>query len=52
MMSRLIGEIKKKYIFYFFELSPFADLDFDTMISRRTLTASGFKLSQLIKDDE
>ena len=46
--------IKKKVILFFFELSPFADLDFKICnhdISK-TITARSFKLCQLIEDDE
>ena len=54
MMSRLIGENLKKSYFIIFELSPFADLDFEICnhdISK-TITARSFKLGQLIEDDE
>ena len=41
MMRKLIGENKKKSYFIFFELSPFADKDFENlyvnMISRKVL---------------
>ena len=30
-MSRSIGENLKKVIFFFFELSPYADLDFENL---------------------
>ena len=53
-MSRSIGENLKKSYFVFFELSPFADLDFENCnhdISQ-TITARIFKLGQLIKNDE
>ena len=43
-------KLKKSY-FIFFELSPFADLDFENFISK-TITARSFKLGQLIEDDE
>ena len=33
MMSRSIGENLKKSYFIFFELSPFADLDFENLYS-------------------
>ena len=53
MMSRSIGENKKKVILFFFELSPFAALDFE--ISNhdilKTITARSFKLGNLIEDD-
>ena len=55
MMSRSIGENLKKSDYIFFELFPFADLDFKKfviMISRKILTARIFKLGQLIEDDE
>ena len=54
MMSRSIGENLKKSYFIFFELSPFADLDFEICnhdISK-TITARSFKLGQLIEDDK
>ena len=54
MMSRSIGEILKNSYFMFFELSPFADLDFENCnhdISK-TITARSFKLCQLIEVDE
>ena len=54
MMSRLICENEKKSYFIFFELSPFADLDFEICnhdISK-SITARSFKLGQLIEDDE
>ena len=31
MMKKSIGENKKKSYFIFFELSPFADLDFENL---------------------
>ena len=54
MMRRLIGENFKKSYFIFFELSPFADLDFEICIHdiSKTITARSFKLGQLIEDDE
>ena len=55
MMSRLIGENLKKGYFIFFELSPFADLDFENLYNHdipKTITTRNFKLGQLIKDDE
>ena len=54
MMSRSIGENLKKSYFIIFELSPFADLDFEISIHdiSNTITARGFKLGQLIEDDE
>ena len=54
MMSRSIGENLRKSDSVFFELSPFADLDFEICnhdISK-TITARSFKLGQLIEDDE
>ena len=47
-------KIKKKVIFFFFELSPFADLDLKICIYdiSKTITARSFKLGQLIEDDE
>ena len=33
MKSRSIGENLKKELFYFFEYSPFADLDFENLYS-------------------
>ena len=46
-------KILKKVIF-FFELSPFADLDFEIFIHdiSKTITARSFKLGQLIEDDD
>ena len=32
-MRKLIGKNKKKVIFFIFELSPFADLDFENLYS-------------------
>ena len=55
MMSRSIGENLKKSYFIFFELSPFADLDFVKICNHdisKTITARSFKLVQLINDDE
>ena len=54
MMSRSFGENLKKSYFIFFELSPFADLDFEICIHdiSKTITARSFKLGQLIEDDE
>ena len=54
MMSRLVGENFKKCYFIFFELSHFADLDFENCIYdiSKTITARSFKLGQLIEDDE
>ena len=45
--------ILKKVIF-FFELSPFADLDFVNLLSRylKTIIGRSFQLGQLIADDE
>ena len=37
MMSRSIGENLKKKLFYFFELSPFEDLDFEVFLNSLTL---------------
>ena len=54
MMSRSIGEHSKKVFLLFFELSLFADLDFEICnhdISK-TITARSLKLGQLIEDDE
>ena len=54
MMSRSIGENLKKIYFIFYELYPFADLDFEICnhdISKN-ITARSFKLGQLIEDDE
>ena len=47
-------KIKKKSFFYFFELSPLADLDFEICIHdiSKTITARSFKLGQLIEDDK
>ena len=47
-------KIKKKVILFFFELSPFADLDFENLFScyLKIITARSFKLGQLIEDDE
>ena len=47
-------KILKKSYFIFFKLSPFADFDLKICnhdISN-TITARGFKLGQLIEDDE
>ena len=54
MMRKLIGENFKKSYFILFELSPFADLDFEICIHdiSKTITDRSFKLSQLIEDDE
>ena len=35
IMSRLIGENKKKVILFFFELLPFAKLDIENLISQK-----------------
>ena len=53
-MSRSIGENLKKSYFIFFELSPFADLDFEKCIHdiSKTIKARSFKLCQLIEDDD
>ena len=47
-------KIFKKSYFIFFELSPFADSDFEICIHdvSKTITARSFKLGQLIEDDE
>ena len=53
MVSRSIGENLKKSCF-FYELSPFADLDFEICnhdISK-SITARSFKLGQLIEDEK
>ena len=54
MMSRAIGENKRKSYFIFFELSPFADLDFENLYHdiSKIITAMSFKLGQLIENDE
>ena len=54
MMSRSIGENLKKSYFIFFELSPFADLDFKICNHdiTKTITAKSFKLDLLIENDE
>ena len=54
MMSRLIGENLRKSYCIFFELSPFADLDFENFYhdNSRSIAARSFKLGQLIEDDE
>ena len=54
MISRSTGENLKKSYFIFFELSLFADLDFEICIHdiSKTITARSFKLDQLIEDDE
>ena len=55
MMSRSIGENLKKSYFIFFELYPFADLDFENLYIHdisKIITAMSFKLCQLIEDDE
>ena len=54
MMSRSIGENLKKSYFTFFQLSPFADLDFESLYNdiSKTITARSSKLGQLIEDDE
>ena len=47
-------KIKDKVILFFFELSPFADLDFEKNCNHdisRTITAMSFKLGQLIEND-
>ena len=46
-------KIKKKSFFFFFEISPFSDLDFENCIYdiSKTITARSFKLCQLIEDD-
>ena len=53
-MRKLIDENLEKKLFYFFELFPFADLDFEVCIHdiSKTITARSFKLGQLIEDDE
>ena len=49
-MSRSIGENFKKKLLYFFELSPFADLDFEICNHDilKSITAWSFKLGHLI----
>ena len=44
----------KKVILFFFELSPFADLEIEigNHDISKTITARSFKLDQLIEDDE
>ena len=46
-------KIRRKEIF-FFEFSPFADLDFEICIHdiSKTITDRSFKLNQLTEDDE
>ena len=54
MMSRSIGEnLKKSYSIFFFELFPFADMDFKICNNdiSKSITSSSFKLGQLIEDD-
>ena len=51
MMSRSIGENLKEVILIFFELSPFAALDFENHDISKTTTARSFKLGQLKEDD-
>ena len=50
MMRKFIDENLKKSYFILFELSPFADLDFENFIHdiSKTITARSFKL----EDDE
>ena len=54
MMSRSISENLTKNILFYFQLSPFADLDFEICIHdiSKTITARSFKHGQLIEDDE
>ena len=52
MMSRSIDENLKKRYSIFFELSPFADLKICIHDISNTITARGFKLGQLIENDE
>ena len=53
MMSRLLDENLRKSYYIFFELSPFADLDFEKNHDiSKIITARSFKLGQLIEDDE
>ena len=55
MMSRSINEnLKKSYFILFFELSPYADLDFENFYHdiSKTIIVRSFKLGQLIEDDE
>ena len=48
-MSKLPGENFKESVF--FELFPFENLDIESLISQKTITARGFKLGQLIEDN-
>ena len=54
MMSRLPGENLKKISFFFFKLSPIADLNFEIFLLcyLKNITARIFKLGQLLEDDE
>ena len=54
MMRKLIVENCKKSYFILFELSPFADLDFEICIHdiSKTIIARSFKLGQLIEDEK
>ena len=54
MMRKLIDENLKVSYFIFFELSPFADLDFENLYCdiSKTITTRSFKLGQVIEDDE
>ena len=45
-------KIKKKKLFYFFELLPFANLDIEKFYISKTITAMSFKLGQVIVDNE
>ena len=53
-MSRLPGENKKKSYYNFFELLPFANFGIKTCNNDifKTITASSFKLGQLIENDK
>ena len=55
MMSRLPGEKIKKRLFYFFKLSPIANLNFENLLLfylKKNITARSFKLGQLFEDDK
>ena len=54
MMSRLIGENKKKLFFFFFNYLPLQiwSLKICNRDISKTMAARSFKLGQLIEDDE
>ena len=52
MMSRLPGGNFKKGDLIFFELLPFANLDFENQDNSKSVIARCFRLGQLKEDDQ